>query len=105
FKAFMSHLVKLYSAAAKQKGIECLFTVDPVVPSSIISDPQRLRQVLTNLVNNALKFTPANGRIEIRVWMEKGGDSRPLLSISVKDNGIGIAEDRMQKIFQTYQQA
>lgn len=105
FKNFLAHLVRLYTAAARQKNIKCQVTVDPQVPSCLVSDAQRLRQVLTNLVSNALKFTPRDGKISIRVWLENGDNSEMLLTVSVKDNGIGIAEDRLQKIFQTYQQA
>jgi PAS domain S-box-containing protein len=99
----------LFSMAASAKNVELAYHLDDDVPGWIIGDVTRLRQVLVNLVNNAVKFTPA-GRISITVSRIGAPDttparSKPLtLEISVHDSGIGIPPDRLNRLFRPFSQ-
>ncbi len=84
---------------AEEKGVKLLFTTDTLIPELICSDPVRLRQILTNMVGNAIKFTD-KGTIDFRVAFEN-----PILKFTVKDTGIGISKDQASKLFQPFTQA
>jgi len=88
---------------AQQKRLELLSHVDPGVPHGVVGDPLRLRQVLINLLNNAVKFTE-RGRISLRVDLVDGTES-PLLHFEVVDTGIGIPADKHAVIFEAFSQA
>ncbi len=88
---------------AQQKGLEFLCAPDPGVPSILRGDPGRLRQLLTNLAGNAVKFTPS-GEVVIRVSMEAETDDDVLLRFAVRDTGIGIPEDKCAFIFEEFSQ-
>ncbi|WP_319583246.1 ATP-binding protein [uncultured Pseudodesulfovibrio sp.] len=95
----------LFTVAAKQKGIDFVLTLDPDVPQRIMSDPTRLQQLLTNLVGNAMKFTP-KGRVQLTVHNLKpspSGQCRLLFVVS--DTGEGIADDKITHIFSPFAQA
>ncbi len=89
-----------HANAAHAKGIELLTDLDAKTPRRVYGDPLRLRQVLTNLVSNAIKFTP-DGEIVIRVNSMDDGDTR----FSVTDTGIGISPEHRRRIFQPFSQA
>ena len=93
----------LMSSSAHSKNIELLYYIDKNVPSGIISDVTRLRQVLVNLINNAIKFTESG---EIFVSLAKVGSSPKgaKIQFSVRDTGIGIPEERMDRLFQSFSQ-
>ena len=93
-------VVDLQRAVADAKGVELRFAVDSQVPRHVVGDPGRLRQVLLNLVHNALKFT-ARGRVEVRV--EPGVDGARH-RFSVRDTGIGIASDCIDRLFDVFVQ-
>jgi two-component system sensor histidine kinase/response regulator len=78
--------------------------VDPDVPSRVVGDPGRLRQILLNLTNNAIKFTN-EGEVSIRVSLEEETDCDVLLRFTVSDTGIGIPKDRVHELFQAFIQA
>jgi two-component system, sensor histidine kinase and response regulator len=87
-----------------EKGLELLMHVEPEVPWSVIGDPVRFRQVLTNLLGNAIKFTN-KGEIAVRVELEPGtGREAGLLRVAVEDTGPGIKADRLQAIFEAFLQ-
>ena len=88
---------------AHQKGLELACHIPPVVPDKLIGDPVRLRQILTNLVGNAIKFTE-RGEVVVRVAVESA-ESQPFLHFSVSDTGIGIAKDKHDLIFEAFTQA
>ena len=90
---------------AYEKGIEFGCLVDPDVPVSLNGDPGRLRQILTNLAGNSIKFTD-KGEVFVQVKKQddKGDDGVELL-FSVKDTGIGIAKDKIDSLFDSYTQA
>jgi len=87
-----------------RKGIELAMEVAPGVPAELIGDPGRLRQVITNLVGNAVKFTDS-GRIRLRAALEQISPGQALVAFAVTDTGIGIPPDRQRRIFQAFEQA
>ena len=92
------------AAQAAAKNLELIVNVDPGVPDRVLGDPQRLRQVLTNLVGNAVKFTP-NGEIVIEVFPLALQNGRALLSFEVRDTGIGMAPETISQLFEPFVQA
>ena len=95
-------LVRLLAPGAFDKGVELAAFVEPAIPRAIVGDPHRLRQVLTNLVGNAIKFTSA-GSVIVRAAFEASAQP-PMLRFDVIDRGIGIPKDRAQDLFQRFTQ-
>lgn len=89
---------------ARKKNLSFSCVLDPEVPLRLVGDPTRLHQVLANLVGNALKFTDS-GRVSIHVRMLEESSTTTRLHFSVSDTGIGIAEDKLEAIFDRYTQA
>ncbi|MDZ7920111.1 PAS domain-containing hybrid sensor histidine kinase/response regulator [Rhodoferax sp.] len=89
---------------ASAKGLELICDVAPEVPQSLIGDPLRLGQVLINYANNAIKFTE-KGEISIAVRLKEGSDNEALLRFEVRDTGIGLTQEQMDRLFQSFQQA
>jgi len=87
----------------REKGLEFSCFVDPEMPSLLRGDPGRLRQVLINLANNAIKFTE-RGEVAISVTLESETDKQATIRCEVRDTGIGIAPDRMDRLFQSFSQ-
>ena len=88
---------------ASVAGLELICQIDPLVPSYLKGDPGRLRQVITNLVGNAIKFTH-KGEIEIRVGIISDQGDSVIIRFSVRDTGIGIPESRRAAIFEPFTQ-
>jgi signal transduction histidine kinase len=99
----IEELVEIYAGSAKKKGVLLVCTIEALVPRFVVGDSDRLRQVLTNLIGNAIKFTP-QGKITLSVRIE-GIGHRISLRFEVKDTGIGIPVDAQSKIFQAFSQA
>ncbi|MCK9375610.1 MAG: response regulator [Syntrophobacterales bacterium] len=99
----------LVATAAQHKGLELAYRVDEPVPATIAGDVTRLRQILLNLLNNAVKFTD-KGEVSLTVRVEGGPDAAALppgallLRFSVADTGIGIPPDRLGRMFQSFSQ-
>ena len=89
---------------AQEKGLEFSYGVAPDVPRALAGDPKRLRQVLSNLVSNAVKFTE-RGKVALWVEVEADRGEEVELHCLVRDTGIGIPEDKQQAIFEAFQQA
>jgi two-component system sensor histidine kinase/response regulator len=100
----LGEVVKTLAIKAQQKGLEFIFDVAPGVPTNVVGDPARLRQVLVNLVGNSLKFTE-RGEIEVSVEPETQSVEGTVLRFSVRDSGIGIPADKQHKIFGAFSQA
>lgn len=93
-----------YDLMAKNKGITLLSAFDEQIPKSLIGDPIRINQVLTNLVGNALKFTDT-GSIGLACKLESGDDDSATILFSIVDTGIGIEKDKQSIIFKEFTQA
>ncbi|MEO7531469.1 MAG: response regulator [Sediminibacterium sp.] len=97
-------LIKLFGFKASQTDIKLNCSIAPEIPEFLMGDPVRLNQVLTNLVNNAIKFTP-KGEVNVIVNLLEEDDTSVTLSFVVQDTGIGIAEDKIEGIFESFTQA
>jgi signal transduction histidine kinase len=96
--------VKGFAPQAAQKRLALTHSIAARVPDYVTGDPARLRQVLTNLLGNAIKFTD-RGAVEVRVGVEAASNAAVSLQFAVKDTGIGIAKDQQGIIFQAFSQA
>ncbi len=92
------------SFAAHEKNVELLFDISPVVPTRLVGDPLRLRQILLNLAGNAVKFTEI-GEVIISVQVIEANDTAATLSFCIRDSGIGMTEEQMARLFQSFSQA
>ncbi|MBN1417946.1 MAG: HAMP domain-containing protein, partial [Planctomycetes bacterium] len=99
----LEETIETVAVKAREKGLDLACLVDPAVPGGIRGDPGRLRQVLLNLVGNAIKFTD-RGEVLVRVGVEKKTHDRVTLRFQVRDTGIGIPQDQMGKLFRTFTQ-
>jgi two-component system sensor histidine kinase/response regulator len=100
----LEQVVGLFGARAYDKGIEVAAHIARGVPATIHGDPIRLRQVLGNLVNNAVKFTEA-GAVLLAVSVVPGDTTEAVLEFSVTDTGVGVAADEQKRIFEAFEQA
>jgi len=96
--------MRVLAPRAHKKGIELACHIDPGVPDMLVGDPLRLRQIVVNLVGNAIKFTD-QGEVVMRVQPESRHDKKVQLLFSVKDTGIGIPLEKQQVIFEAFSQA
>ena len=96
--------VRLYAVQASERGIELLYDLRPDVPHRLRGDPGRLRQVLTNLIGNAVKFTH-QGEVVVRISLEGEREGRATVRFAVRDTGIGIDREHVAAIFQPFKQA
>ena len=96
--------LRVLAPRADQKGIELACHVHPDVPDALLGDPLRLRQIVVNLVGNAIKFTE-HGEVVLRVRSESRPDGNTQLSFSVSDTGIGIPPEKQIVIFEAFSQA
>jgi len=96
--------VRLLADSAHRKGIEVICRIPPELPDCCISDPTRIRQVLMNLVGNAIKFTE-KGRVVVSAEQTNSDMAKPSIKVSVVDTGIGIAEEKHATVFDSFTQA
>jgi CheY-like chemotaxis protein len=100
----ITNTFKILSINADKKGLELLNNISPDIPDIMLGDPGRLRQILINLVSNAIKFTE-NGEVTVSVDIESRTEDEAALHFIVSDTGIGIPEDKKEYIFNTFTQA
>ncbi|NDV61125.1 response regulator [Puniceicoccales bacterium CK1056] len=93
----------LFSHNMKKKGLTGRIELDDSLPETVSGDPVRLRQIIYNLVNNAVKFTES-GTVSLKAWTEPVTSVRLKLFVSVEDTGMGIAPDRLDSIFDPFSQ-
>ncbi len=94
----------LFSPIAREKGLELRFELDPAIPTHVLGDATRLQQILSNMVGNAIKFTPS-GRVRVEASLLAAlqpGQTRVFFSVS--DTGIGIPDDKLDKLFRPFSQ-
>jgi signal transduction histidine kinase/CheY-like chemotaxis protein len=103
-RTLLEEVVELFAPRAAEKRIELTCAVPPTVPEHLIGDPHRLRQVLTNLLGNAVKFTDA-GRVTLEATLLGSTPSHARVRLTVRDTGIGIPKDRQGLIFESFTQA
>ncbi|HEX7071028.1 MAG TPA: ATP-binding protein, partial [Rhodothermales bacterium] len=96
--------IELYAARAEAKGLQLICFVEPGMDTRVVGDPDRIRQVLTNLLGNALKFTD-DGEIVLRVTVAEDRRDGILLSFAISDTGTGIDEETRGRLFQAFSQA
>ena len=100
----LGETMKALAVRADQKGLELIYEVQPSVPEALLGDPGRIRQILVNLVGNAIKFTE-RGEILVSVEEEEAGADFSILHFQVRDTGTGIPADQQKKIFEAFSQA
>jgi PAS domain S-box-containing protein len=102
-RAMVEEVADMLSPKIKEKKLELHCRIDPVIPKRLIGDPGRLKQVLMNLLGNALKFTE-KGEITVSVALEIQNETHALVRFAVKDTGIGIPRDRLNRLFKSFSQ-
>ncbi|WP_298832956.1 ATP-binding protein [uncultured Piscinibacter sp.] len=101
--ATASSVVALFRANAEAKGLTLLLEIDPDTPNRVLGDAQRLKQVLLNLVGNAIKFTERGG-VSLRLRPGRGTMDRPRVRFEVVDTGIGVPPEAQDQLFQPFHQ-
>ncbi|MBZ5673612.1 MAG: response regulator [Acidobacteriia bacterium] len=100
----LGEIMQTLGFRAHQKGLELIYDVHPDVPIALSGDPGRLRQILVNLVGNAIKFTE-QGQILVNVKLESISPDKAFVHFSVRDTGVGIPAEQQEKIFEAFSQA
>jgi two-component system sensor histidine kinase BarA len=104
-KDLLEQIVQLYAVNTKQKNIRFLYTLDESIPNFVFSDETKIKQVLSNILSNAIKFTPENKNVTFDVRLLKLENNIASVRFSVKDEGIGISIDNQRNIFEPFSQA
>lgn len=100
----VEEVAELLAPRAYAKRLELFCDIDPALPRRVVGDPSRIRQIMINLVYNAIKFT-AHGEVRIALQAERADDAYVIVRCVVSDSGIGIAEDQRERLFQAFSQA
>ncbi len=100
----LDDVMAVLGVKAFNKGVELVSFVGPAVPPRIMGDPVRIRQILTNLTDNALKFT-SEGSVQVHVGLQQDPGQEPLLRLEVRDTGIGMSPEQMERLFKAFSQA
>ncbi|MDB5009700.1 MAG: ATP-binding region ATPase domain protein, partial [Mucilaginibacter sp.] len=102
--SIVKNIVKALQISAEDKGIDLRLNIDEALKNKLLGDPTRVSQVITNLVNNAIKFTQT-GYVEVSIEVIEQKEETITLNISVKDTGIGISKENQKIIFERFTQA
>ncbi|MBN1537418.1 MAG: response regulator [Anaerolineales bacterium] len=103
FAAMIEDICSTFTYRAQEKGIAFRYDVSPDIPPILMGDPERLRQIINNLVGNAIKFTET-GEVQLNAELEKISESTATLRIFIKDTGIGIPQEKIEQLFQPFTQ-
>lgn len=104
-RSMLHEVLSLHRGAATERGVMLHAEINGLTPREIRTDPVRVRQVLVNLVSNAIKFTPSGGKVTLRMFAERVPGAAANLVMAVEDNGIGMSDRQMAQLFQPFQQA
>ena len=102
-RSLVEETVELQSEETYRKGLEMAYWIDPDVPQNVIGDPHRLRQVLLNLIGNAVKFTD-EGEVSVTVRRARDTTAGDLIEFEIRDTGIGVAPSQHSQIFEDFTQ-
>jgi two-component system, sensor histidine kinase and response regulator len=105
FGRMVSNIVDVTSIRAQEKHQQLIVNINANIPQFVISDELRLSQVITNLMTNAIKFTPEKGKIELNAEKLEEQNDEITLRVEVVDSGIGISPEQQKKLFTSYNQA
>lgn len=97
--------VSTFASLSKSKKINYYTYIDTRLPKLLKCDTQRIKQVMNNLISNAIKFTSQNGEVTVSVELKSVEDAKARIGFSVRDSGIGISKDKLKTIFQAFSQA
>lgn len=103
-RSMIDDFMATMSFKTEEKGLELLSAIDPNLPARFKGDPGRIRQILTNLTGNAIKFTE-KGEVEIKVSLYKDNDNSSTIHFSIRDTGIGISKENQKNLFSLFTQA
>ncbi|MDJ0936874.1 MAG: response regulator [Kiloniellales bacterium] len=103
-RELVADVAELLAEPAQSKALEIVYALDEAVPEWVVGDPHRLRQVLMNLIGNAIKFTE-EGEVEVKVALEGTAEDGVVLMFRVRDTGIGIDLDKRTDLFEAFEQA
>ena len=101
----MEAAVATFASLSRSNHIEYFTYIEPNLPKLLLCDIQRIKQVLNNLISNAMKFTPEGGSIKVSITLKAVEENRATILFSVKDSGIGIATEKLSTVFQAFSQA
>ena len=104
FQDMLNQVLSVIEIKIEEKEQTLTLNIDPDIPKVVIGDSQRLAQVIANLISNANKFTPKDGKIDLTIQSENKGDDKCLLKVSVQDTGIGIPKEYHGRLFHTFEQ-
>lgn len=104
-RELVGRITKLLAVKISAKDIQFVIDIDDAIPAYVIGDPHRLRQILVNLLDNAVKFTDRQGAIELSINLDESTENDLRINFSVSDNGIGIPIEQQERIFQAFSQA
>jgi len=105
FEKMLQHVINITGFRADEKKQKLTVYIDKSIPRTLLGDDQRLAQVITNLLGNAVKFTPENGSIKLETRLASEADGLFTIRVTVKDTGIGISEEQQKRLFQSFRQA
>ena len=105
FEEMLNKIMTVVGFRADEKKQKLIVNLDKKIPAYIIGDDQRLAQVITNLTDNAIKFTPENGNVNLDVFLHDEIDGTCILRIEITDSGIGISGEQQEKLFNAFEQA
>ena len=104
FNAMLREIANIFEFRFGERKQKYTMKIDPAIPPRIITDEQKLAQVITNLISNAIKFTPDEGKIELEAVLAGIDDGGCTIEVSVSDSGIGISPKDQEKLFQSFVQ-
>jgi len=101
----MESVVSTFASMAKSKKIDYYIYIDTNIPKKLICDVQRIKQVISNLISNAIKFTPEKGSVGVQILLKEKENKLATIEFNIKDTGIGISKNKTELIFDAFSQA